>query len=153
MRLVGQVKMGYYPTPLTVVERVKTFIKATGKACFLDPCCGEGLALERLALSFGAKTYGIEIDKARAKKAKELLGNVLKCGYEQAFVSNSAFSLLFLNPPYDWEAGDESNERKEKVFLKNTVKYLQPLGLLVGGVPVELVEAPAPSGVDALRVL
>jgi hypothetical protein len=43
MRYEGKIKLGYYLTPLTVVERVASFVN------FLDRCCGEGLALGNFA--------------------------------------------------------------------------------------------------------
>lgn len=135
MRLEARVKMGYYPTPLMVVERIKSFIRFPENASILDPCCGEGNALQKLAEGTGAKTYGIEVDEFRAEEAKTKLDHVLKCGYEQTRISNAVFSCLFLNPPYDWETEDEGSERKEKVFLKETIKYLQPQGLLVYVIP------------------
>ena len=135
MRLEAKIKMGYYPTPVSVVERIKTFISFTDNNTILDPCCGEGNALAQLAEGTNAKTYGIEIDGHRAEEAKAKLHHVLKCGYEQTRISNSCFSCLFLNPPYDWETEDEGNERKEKVFLKETMKYLKPKGLLVYIIP------------------
>lgn len=135
MRLEARVKMGYYPTPISVIERIKTFIRLTEGNTILDPCCGEGNALQKLAEGTDAKTYGVEIDVYRAEEAKTKLHNVLKCGYEQTRISNGAFSCLFLNPPYDWETSEEGNERKEKVFLKETIKYLQPEGLLVYIIP------------------
>jgi len=135
MRLEARLKMGYYPTPLSVVERVKTFIRFPEACTIFDPCCGEGNALQKLAEGTIAKTYGIEIDEHRAEQAKAKLDFVLRCGYEQTRISNGAFSCLFLNPPYDWETEEESNERKEKVFLKETIKYLQSGGLLVYIIP------------------
>jgi SAM-dependent methyltransferase len=135
MRLEAKIKMGYYPTPVSVVERIKTFISFTDGCTILDPCCGEGNALEKLTENSSAKTYGIEIDGHRAEEAKTKLDCVLKCGYEQTRISNSCFSCLFLNPPYDWETEDEGSERKEKVFLKETMKYLKPKGLLVYIIP------------------
>ena len=134
-RFQAQIRMGYYPTPLEVVDRCKTFIKPQGKVSFLDPCCGEGLALERLASGFDAKTYGIEIDGRRSEESKLRLDFVLKCGYEQAVITNNCFSLLLLNPPYDFETGEDVVDRKEKTFLKNTVRYLQAGGLLVYIIP------------------
>jgi SAM-dependent methyltransferase len=135
MRLEARIKLGFYPTPLSVVERVKSFIRFTESNTLFDPCCGEGDALAKLAEGTSAKTYGIEIDEYRAEQAKTKVNNVLKCGYEQTRITNGAFSCLFLNPPYDWETEDEANERKEKVFLKETIKYLQPNGLLVYIIP------------------
>jgi len=135
MRLTARIKMGYYPTPLSVIERIKSFIGFPENASILDPCCGEGQALQRLAEGTNAKTYGVELDEHRAEEASTILDHVLKCGYEQTRISNAAFSCLFLNPPYDWQTEDESSERKEKLFLKETIKYLQAGGLLVYIVP------------------
>ena len=106
MRNEARIKMGYYPTPLTVVERVRTFLNyPQGNVNVFDPCCGEGLALQNLVEGTNATTYGIELDEYRAEQAKRLLDHVLKGSYEDARVTNSAFSCLFLNPPYDWESG------------------------------------------------
>ena len=135
MRLAGRIKLGYFPTPPTVVERIKTFIKITDGATILDPCCGEGNALKQLAEGTEANTYGVELDGHRAEEAKTRLTRTLKCGIEQARITNGAFSLLFLNPPYDWESQEEGNERKEKSFLRETIKYLQPGGLLIFIIP------------------
>ena len=135
MRLEGRIKMGYYPTPLSVVERIKTFIKNTDGATILDPCCGEGNALKQLAEGTTAKTYGVEIDGHRAEEAATKLHHVLRCGIEQTRITSGAFSLLFLNPPYDWETGEEGNERKEKAFIRETIKYLQPSGVLIYIIP------------------
>jgi predicted RNA methylase len=135
MRLEARVKMGYYPTPITVVERIKSLIRFTECCTIIDPCCGEGSALAKLAQDTSAKTYGIEIDGHRAEEAKAKLNHVLKCGFEQTRISSGAFSCLFLNPPYDWETEDDGSERKEKVFLKETMKYLKPKGLLIYIIP------------------
>ncbi len=140
MRLEGQIKMGYYPTPLTVVERVRSFLKLPeAKVTILDPCCGEGLAVKKLLEGINAETYGIELDKKRAEEAKSNLDHVLACGYEEARISNNVFSVLWLNPPYDFETmGDNierMTERKEKTFLINTIKYLKVGGILVYIIP------------------
>jgi len=140
MRLEGQIKMGYYPTPLSVVERVKSFLKfPEKKVTILDPCCGEGLAMKHLVSGCHVETYGIELDKKRAQEAKLNLDHVLACGYEEARITNNTFSILWLNPPYDFETmGDNverMTERKEKTFLINTIKYLKVGGILVYIIP------------------
>ena len=50
MRIAGRIKMGYYPTPVKVVDCIKTCLLLFPREPFtaLDPCCGEGLALEQL---------------------------------------------------------------------------------------------------------
>lgn len=129
--------MGYYPTPLGVVERISSFLEfPQDNMNLLDPCCGEGLALKKLAEDFKTTTYGIELDEYRVKQAKSNLDHVIKGSYEDAKISNNAFSCLFLNPPYDWETSfDDNSERKEKTFLKGTVKYLKPSGTLIYIIP------------------
>ncbi len=49
--------MGYYPTPLGVVDRIRTFVRyPDDRVNLLDPCCGEGDALRRPAS--GDRTEG-----------------------------------------------------------------------------------------------
>ena len=33
-----------------------------------------------------------------------------------------AVSLLYLNPPYDWESGESNNQRLESVFLEHSYR-------------------------------
>ncbi|MBN2331041.1 MAG: class I SAM-dependent methyltransferase [Candidatus Aenigmarchaeota archaeon] len=140
MRPEARIKMGYYPTPLSVVYRIRSFLEfPDDNANVLDPCCGEGTAVRNLVDGARAITYGIELDEYRAEQAREKLDHVLQCGYEDARMSNSSVSCLFLNPPYDWQKGSPAHghehERTEKVFLKGTVRYLVPQGIVVYIVP------------------
>ena len=140
MRLKGQRKMGYYPTPPSVVERLRPFLEFSKEAVTcLDPCCGTGLALASLVREREAGTFGVELDAGRAKEARDILDRVLHSSFEEARVSPGVFSLLFLNPPYDWEEGEDSEtspaERKELTFLRSSVKHLQPGGVLVYLIP------------------
>jgi len=138
-RLASQAKMGYYPTPPEVIKQIKElFSFSPGSRC-LDTCCGEGDALATLTDHVLVETYGIELDKERARQAKGNLGRVLNCDaiYETR-ITNNAFDLLFLNPPYDWETkeNEESDtERTEKKFLQYHLRYLNTKGVLVYVIP------------------
>src|SRR5258708_34442282 len=46
-----------------------------------------------------------------------------------------ALSLLYLNPPHDWEAGESNNQRLETVFLAHTYPWLKPGGVLLFVIP------------------
>lgn len=46
-----------------------------------------------------------------------------------------ALSLLYLNPPYDFETGQTNNQRLELVFLEHTYRWLKPGGVLVFVIP------------------
>ncbi len=131
--------MGYYPTPISVIEKIRSFIHEPKQSVtILDPCVGEGLAVAKLAAALSAETYGIELDAFRAREAKTRIQHILHCGFEEARITNRAFSCLFLNPPYDFEESDKADNlsfRKEKWFLQGTIQYLQPRGLLVYIIP------------------
>lgn len=132
MRIEGRIKMGFYPTPEVVIEHIKALLCFPSKtATIIDPCCGEGEAIRQLTEGINAKTYGIELDKARANRASMHLHHVLQADYEHTRITRSVFSLLWLNPPYD----DGEECRLEFSFLKNTADCLQPGGILVYIIP------------------
>ncbi len=140
MRIAGRMKMGYYPTPARVVDYIRSCLSfPPAPFTALDPCCGEGLALEQLVVDTQALTYGVELDRHRADAAQAHIQNFLKCGIEETRIAHQSSSLLFLNPPYDEatreEDADTKTERQEKAFLRMTLQYLVPGGVLIYIIP------------------
>ncbi len=140
MRLAAQAKMGYYPTPPSVVSLISQILVRNGQGNIrlLDPCAGEGIALKHIGEVLSAETYGIELDKERGRIAGDNLTRCLITDYQATCISNQAFSLLYLNPPYDWALKNDevsASERYERTFLKNTIRYLIPGGILVYLIP------------------
>ena len=109
-RLGSQAKAGYYPTPETVCELLKAKIDFEEGARLLDPCCGKGNTLSRLADGMpNITTYGMELDHERAQKARSRLTKVLwGDALTEMQVSPHGFGLLYLNPPYDTGIADGS---------------------------------------------
>ena len=134
MRLEAQAKAGFYPTPPKVVDIIKTWIgeKMPGPRRLLDPCCGTGDPAAQIATAAGCEAYGVEINTDRAKTAKNLLSKVVAGNLFSVRARPGAFSILYLNPPYDFDAEDG---RTELSFLKHTLPYLTPRGLLLFVVP------------------
>ena len=134
MRLEAQAKAGFYPTPSKVVDIIKTWIgeKTPGPRRLLDPCCGTGDPAAQIATAAGCDAYGVEINTDRAKTAKNLLSKVVTGNLFSIRAQPGAFSILYLNPPYDFDAEDG---RTELSFLKHTLPYLTPRGLLLFVVP------------------
>jgi SAM-dependent methyltransferase len=130
MRLEAQAKAGFYPTPAEVVEIIQTWIgeKPPGLRRLLDPCCGTGEPAARIAAAAGCEAYGVEINTVRARVAKKLLNKVVAGDLFSVRARPGAFSILYLNPPYDFDADDG---RAELSFLKHTATYLTPGGLLL----------------------
>lgn len=138
MRLAARAKAGFYPTPPSIVERIIGWIKPgpepagrPGLLKILDPCCGLGGPLEQIAEVTGAKSYGIELDRHRASTSEERLTSVLRADALTARVTPCAFSLLFLNPPYD----QDERSRLEHRFLVQATPWLAPRGLLIYIIP------------------
>jgi hypothetical protein len=152
MRNEGISKMGFYPTPLTMVEKIAQHLEFEGAARLFDPCAGEGEALKTVTTNApdGSISYGIELDGNRAEQAKKRLHHILSCAYEVARVEDRSMDLLYLNPPYDNTAGqgmgDGGENRKELTFLRDLSKKVTPNGVLVFIVPrytltVKMVDA------------
>ena len=140
MRLAAQAKMGYYPTPEGVTEIIIRYLKRErkGRIRIFDPCSGNGTALCITGNHLQAETYGIEIDLDRGGKAKEVITRCLVTDYQNTRISHKSFSLLWLNPPYDWSASDgeiEKSERYERIFLRDCIPYLCAGGILVYLIP------------------
>ena len=140
MRLAAQAKMGYYPTPEKVTEIMKNYLsrESQGLIRILDPCAGEGTALSIIGNHLKAETYGIEIDSERGTKAKATLKKCLVTDYQNTRITKKAFSLLWLNPPYDWSSktGEiEKSERYERIFLRDSIPFLREEGILVYLIP------------------
>jgi hypothetical protein len=136
-RLASQAKAGFYPTPDSVVSLLKTKISFEKDARALDPCCGYGNTLSRLA-SPDTITYGVELDHQRATKAKsQLFKAVWGDALTEARVSTQSFGLLYLNPPYDTaiNSDDKLDRRLEHQFLRTYIRTLQIGGILVLVIP------------------
>ena len=142
-RLASQEKMGYYPTPINVVEDLKKIINIQPKARLIDTCCGEGEALKIISEGTQAQTFGVELDHHRQQKAQEVLQQTVWGDALYEFrASEKAFGLLWLNPPYD-DSGVELEQEKnrlEKLFLSKHWGYLQDGGVLIYIIPFNTLE-------------
>jgi len=139
-RLGSQAKAGFYPTPDTVCEfeLLKAKISFEDGARLLDPCCGKGKTLSRLANGApNLTTYGIDLDHQRAHAARSRLTKVLwGDALPELQVSPHAFGLLYLNPPYDAGISDGAkSQRLEAQFLRRYLGTLQQGGYLVLVIP------------------
>ena len=151
MRLAAQKKMGYYPTPPEIAHIIPSFLKPDEKGKvyrLLDPCCGKGTALNIISQKLSEKyrfkkfkTYGVELDLQRYTEAQATLNHTIHAdALTETRISNEYFSLLFLNPPYDWEQESEetyysNSTRYELSFLEKYTEKLRPDGILVFIVP------------------
>ncbi len=149
-RLMASVKMGYYPTETEHVKLIARGIEFPDGITvnLLDPCCGCGIALRTLACEHECNTYGIELDRHRAEEAIARLNRVGFGSYFHSRISQEAFHLMLLNPPYlsvMTEGG--SNARSEKRFLIDCYRHLMHGGIIIYIIPYYRLTA------DVCRVL
>jgi hypothetical protein len=149
-RLMASVKMGYYPTEMEHVKHIARGIEFPEGVTvnLLDPCCGCGLALRTLADQRDCTTYGVELDRRRAEEAITRLNRVGFGSYFHSIISQEAFHLMLLNPPYlsvMTEGGN--NARSERRFLIECLGHLMYGGLMIYIIPYYRLTA------DICRVL
>ena len=136
-RLESTARAGYYPTPPRVASAIARHLAPNGAGGkrtirLLDPCAGTADAAATLAEALGAEGYGIEINEGRAEAARGRLAHVLATSAFSVRLANGAFSLLFLNPVYDY---DDEKRRLEHAFLTSITRALCVRGLLVFLIP------------------
>jgi hypothetical protein len=135
MRPHGKTKLGFFPLPVREAARLKNHLAFASEFSAFDPCVGDGVAFTHLLHGVTAHRYGIEIDANRAEQARALRIETLQANTMDVRCQAEAVSLLYLNPPYDWESGDSNNQRLEFVFLEHTYRWLKAGGVLIFVIP------------------
>lgn len=135
MRPHGQTKLGFFPLPIAEANRLKNLLVFPERFSALDPCVGDGVAFVQLLRDAPVHRYGIEIDAYRTEQARTLGIETLHADAMDVRCPAESLSLLYLNPPYDWEAGASNNQRLEPVFLEHTYRWLKSGGVLVFVIP------------------
>lgn len=135
MRFQGQAKLGFFPLPTSEAVRLGRWLSFPEQFSALDPCVGDGVAFTTLLESSHGLRFGIEIDAHRSVQARAAGIDVLHANTLDVLSSSESVSLLYLNPPYDWEYGQGKNERLESIFLEHTYRWLKCEGVLVFVIP------------------
>src|SRR5947209_9871040 len=135
MRPHGKTKLGFFPLPVLEAEQLKKCLAFPPEFSALDPCVGDGVASSRLLEGTRVRRYGIEIDANRAEQATRLGIDTLHANTMDVRCPAESLSLLYLNPPYDFETGQTNNQRLELVFLEHAYRWLKPGGVLLFVIP------------------
>jgi SAM-dependent methyltransferase len=136
MRLEGKVKLGFYPLPVTEAVRIRRLLRYPENSCAaIDPCIGDGVAFAEITSEASVLRYGIELDAYRAEQARARTHEVIHGSAFDVHCAVESVSLLYLNPPYDFEWGQDHHERMEKLFLEQFYRWLKPGGVLAFVVP------------------
>ncbi len=144
MRLAAQMQGGFYPAPAKAVAHAATFLRAPQQAfAILDPCAGEGAAIQQLAHLLGcppAMTFAIELDEGRAETLHAVLPDARVLAPASFFgcrASLNSFSFIWLNPPFDQAYG---GHRVEERFLLHATEWLRPGGVMALVCPEDVAD-------------
>ena len=137
MRNVARLKMGYYPLPAGEGRKLRSLLSFPQIASVVDPCVGQGTALQLVTDGASVRRYGVELDADRAQIANSQGVETIQGNAFDASAKSESFSLLYLNPPYDSEIGSVANNRMERLFLDHTYRWLMPEGVLILIIPFE----------------
>jgi hypothetical protein len=141
-RQIAKLKLGYFPLPATEARRIRRFLSFPAGGCpALDPCIGDGAAFLEITSEARTVRYGIELDAYRAEQVRAVVDQVIQGSCFDVHCPVESLSLLYENPPYDFECGEECNLRLEQLFLEHTYRWLKPGGLLILVVPAERLSA------------
>ena len=140
MRPQARQKLGYYPLPMTEAQRIAARLQfPSPSTAAIDPCAGTGAALATIAAGKSVRRHAIELDAHRAGVARGNADEVIQGSAFDCHAPVESFSLLYLNPPYDFEIGEGRNQRMETVFLEHCYRWLKPGGILVLVIPFNRV--------------
>ena len=136
MRLAGRARLGFYPLPLPEAERIRKFLAFPDKhCCALDPCVGDGAAFSEITSGNRVLRYGVELDAGRAEQAQSNGIEVIHGNCFDVQCPVESFSLMYLNPPYDFEIGEQNSQRMERLFLEHVYRWIRRAGVLVMVIP------------------
>jgi SAM-dependent methyltransferase len=135
LRFVGKSRLGFYPLPLSEAQRIRRFLFLPQSSSAIDPCVGDGVALEAITSDADLLRYGIELDAYRAEQARERIPNIVQGNTLEVYCAVECFGLLYLNPPYDWTLEPADSRRTEQAFLSHTYRWLKPGGVLLLVIP------------------
>ena len=141
MRLAGRERLGFYPLPVSEATRIRRSLSfPSGPCATLDPCIGDGIAFQAVTRDARAHRCGIEIDAYRAEQAREAVDELIHGNCFDVQCPVESFSLVYLNPPYDFEVGEGKSQRMERLFLEHVYRWLKPGGVLVFVIPGTRIE-------------
>ena len=136
MRAAGRVRMGYFPLLLTEAQRIRRFLAFPNcPVSAVDPCVGDGAAFAEITSDKRVVRYGVELDAGRAEQSRKKGIEVIQGNCFDVQCPVESFSFIYLNPPYDFEIGEERSQRMERLFLEHVYRWLKRGGILVMIIP------------------
>jgi hypothetical protein len=135
-------KLGFFPFPADCLPLLLEHLEPpeVPQRCFLlDPCAGEGDAITAIAAGLHvppANVHAIELSTSRGNTLRDkhpAFQTLGPANFHATEISFNAFSLVYVNPPYDDEIG--GGRREELSFAVRALNVLIPGGVFVMVLP------------------
>jgi hypothetical protein len=140
MRPAGRMRLGFFPLPAVEARRIHKFLQFPNQHCSaLDPCIGDGAAFSQITSGEKVLRHGIELEANRAETARVLVNDLIQGNCFDVQCPVESLSLIYLNPPYDFELSEQGSQRMERLFLEHVYRWLRPGGVLVLVVPEQRI--------------
>lgn len=140
--LANEEKLGAYYTDPGMCRRIGFLLSFDSEKEYsvLEPSCGDCVAVNAVCggRSENIKIFGVELNPNTYKSLSEKDADyILNADFlEGVRMSNGAFSMCFMNPPY---GVDEDGCRYEQRFVVKAANYIRAGGLLVAVLPSYVV--------------
>jgi len=139
MREAGRLKAGFFAIPPQALNVALRWLEGRGsEISVLDPCAGEGLALQQIGAHLNApadRLWAVELDKRRGEACQANMpgAKILSpCSFFHTKITPGSFSLVFANSPFDDAVG---GGRLETQFFISAYQLLTEGGILLGVCP------------------
>ena len=140
MRNAGRIRLGFFPLPLSEAQRIRRFLS------FPDVGCRGARSVRRRWRGLRGHHETAQRSFATASSLMPTAPSRPGSGFRtwsrairmEVHCAVESFSLLYLNPPYDWALGSgegSPNNRTEPIFLSHTYRWLKPGGVLLFVIP------------------
>jgi len=108
-RSAARLKMGFFPLPEPEARKIQSLLSFPFPCSVIDPCAGQGTALNLITEGAQVERHGIELDTRRAEQAAATGIRMIQGNVFDTHAKVESFSLLYLNPPYDSEINLSGN--------------------------------------------
>ena len=135
----ARMRLNFFPAPEAALAGIlKHLAKMDSNRGFhlLDPCAGEGAAIQALAAGLGVpdtNVYAVELHAGRAATIKERMPEAQVLGpadFKATSIAPRSFGVVYCNPPFDGEFG-RKGYREEYFFSKDAIRLVAENGVFV----------------------
>jgi len=136
---ISLAKGGYYPFPPEYLPAIAALFHVNTtdplgrpRPRLLDPCAGEGEALQTLSAHLNMEPYAIELEEGRAAACKQLFGErALHEDMFKADIEPKSMQLIWMNPPFTMDTAGSLRRRREFDMLQHAWQWLAVGGYMV----------------------